>query len=121
MSHKALATHLLLSGTMFDLQMEAAVSQELAQVKSRLCRVCRGNGWNLAIASAILPHWSEMDAPSLVSSLTTGYTSQRYKCSLNVVRVPSILLIARHRTERDLTQLKIQKGPNNHMVIGTHG
>lgn len=25
------------------------------------------------------------------------------------------MLIARHRTERALAQLKIQKGPNNHM------
>lgn len=72
MSHKALTTHLLLFGTMFDLQMEAAVSQELALAESCLCRMCRGNGWNRAIASVVLPHGSEMDAPSLVSSLTTG-------------------------------------------------
>lgn len=31
------------------------------------------------------------------------------------------MLSARHRTERALTELKIQKGPNNHMVIKIHG
>lgn len=113
MSHKALTTHLLLFGTMFDLQMEAALSQELTLVKSCLCRVCRSNKWNGAIASMVLPHGSEMDAP--VSSFTTGYTSQWYKCSLNSFRVPNIMLIARHRTDCALTQLKIQKEPNNHM------
>lgn len=113
MSHKALTTHLLLFGAMFDLQMEAALSQELTLVKSCLCRVCRGNKWKGATASMVLPHGSEMDAPSLVSSFTTGYTSQWYKCSLNIFRVPNIMLTARHRTDCALTQLKIQKRPNH--------